>query len=116
MGSLFVLLEGLLFVAFGRFLELASIGFLGSSFVIQGVVISLLGLILFALGLLIHGEPHHHVANGLAVILLVILSLIFGFGGFLIGAFLAFIGGAWSISWVPSALKGPSSVRRQTSN
>jgi len=77
-GGLFVFLEGLL---------------------TGNIVMLLIGFFLFAAAALIHGEPHHHVADGMLALLLVFLSLVFGFGGFYIGALLAGAGGIWSIVW-----------------
>lgn len=79
-GGLFVFLEGLLT---GDILEL------------------LIGFFLFVAAVLIRGEPHHHLANGILALLLVFLSLVFGFGGFYIGALLAAVGGIWAIVWSP---------------
>lgn len=59
------------------------------------------GLFLFAVGVLIYAEPHHHLANGILSILLAVLSLLFGFGGFYLGALLAAIGGILAVVWSP---------------
>lgn len=79
-GGLFVFLEGLLTL---------------------GVVLLLVGFFLFVVAFLIHGEPHHHVANGILALLLAFLSLVFGFGGFYIGALLTGVGGILAIAWSP---------------
>ena len=79
-GSLLVLVEALLLVEIG---------------------LLIVGLFLFIVGLLIFAEPHHHLANGILGILLALLSLLFGFGGFYLGAVLAGVGGALSIVWSP---------------
>ena len=79
-GGLFVFLEGLL---------------------TGNIVVLLAGFFLFVVAVLIHGEPHHHVANGMLALLLVFLSLVFGFGGFYIGAILAAAGGVMAIVWSP---------------
>ena len=65
------------------------------------IVVLLAGFFLFVAAFLIHGEPHHHVANGMVALLLVFLSLVFGFGGFYIGAILAGAGGVIAIVWSP---------------
>ncbi len=61
----------------------------------------IVGLFLFAVGVLIYAEPHHHLANGILSILLAVFSLLFGFGGFYIGALLAAIGGILAVVWSP---------------
>lgn len=66
-----------------------------------GLVVLLAGFFLFVVAALIHGEPHHHVANGILALLLVFLSLVFGFGGFYLGALLAAVGGILAIVWSP---------------
>lgn len=91
-GSVLVLVEGLLFVEIG---------------------LLIVGLFLFIVGLLIFAEPHHHLANGILGVLLAVLSLLFGFGGFYLGALLAGVGGVLSIVWSPP--KSPvSAMARQT--
>jgi len=79
-GSVLVLVEALLF------LEIALL---------------VVGLFLFIVGLLIFAEPHHHLANGILGVLLAVLSLLFGSGGFYLGAVLAGVGGVLSILWAP---------------
>jgi len=91
-GGLFVFLEGLL---------------------TGNIAMLLIGFFLFVAAALIHGEPHHHVANGMLALLLVFLSLVFGFGGLYIGALLAAVGGVLAILWSPPKLVGPSRVAPQ---
>lgn len=79
-GGIFVLLEGLL-----------------SSTILMLIV----GFFLLVVAALVHGEPHHHMANGMLSLLLAFLSLVFGFGGFYIGALLAAAGGILAIIWSP---------------
>jgi hypothetical protein len=79
-GGLFVFLEGLL---------------------TGNIAMLLIGFFLFVAAALVHGEPRHHVADGMLALLLVFLSLVFGFGGFYIGALLAAVGGILSIVWSP---------------
>lgn len=80
---------------------------IGGAFVfVEGLVtgailVLLVGFFLFVAALLIHGEPHHHAANGILALLLAFLSLLFGLGGFYIGAFLAAVGGILAIIWSP---------------
>ena len=79
-GSLLVLLEA---VVFGELLLL------------------FVGILLLVAAFLIYGEPYHHLANGVFALLLAIVSVLFGFGGFYIGALLAGIGGVLAIVWSP---------------
>ena len=79
-GSLLVLLEAILFLEFG---------------------LLIVGLFLFATALLVYSEPYHHLANGILALVLALLSLLFGFGGFYLGAVLAGAGGVASIVWSP---------------
>jgi hypothetical protein len=92
-GGLFVFLEGLL---------------------TGNIVMLLIGFFLFVAAALIHGEPHHHLANGILTLLLVFLSLVFGFGGFYIGAILAAAGGVMAIVWSPPKSLVPSRVSPQS--
>jgi len=97
-GGLFVFLEGLL---------------------TGNIVVLLAGFFLFVVAVLIHGEPHHHVANGMLALLLVFLSLVFGYGGFYFGALLAAAGGILAIVWSPpkpviQSRLGPQSSPFQT--
>lgn len=91
-GGLFVFLEGLL---------------------TGNLVMLLVAFFLFVAAVLIHGEPHHHLANGMLALLLVFLSVVFGFGGFYIGALLAAVGGILAIVWSPPKLVAPSKVAPQ---
>lgn len=65
------------------------------------ILMLLVGFFLLVAAVLVHGEPHHHVANGMLSLLLVFLSLVFGLGGFYIGAILAAAGGILAIVWSP---------------
>jgi len=80
LGSLFVLLEAVLFA------ELLN---------------AVVGLVLFATSFLIFFEPHHHRANGILALLLSVLTLFFGLGGFYLGALFAAVGGILAIVWSP---------------
>ena len=90
MGGFLIVLEGLLF---------------------GEIVLVVAGLFLFVMALLVRHEPHHHVANGITVLLLVFLSFIFGAGGFFFGGLLAGIGGVLAIVWTARAPSGPVRVR-----
>jgi hypothetical protein len=113
-GGLLVVVEGLLTVELGSALEAFTLGLLGGSYVVQGTIVAFIGVFLFGFAFLIHGEPHHHFANGIVVLLLVVLSLVVGYGGFYLGAFLAGIGGLLAVAWTPSRPTGPVSVRRSS--
>ena len=65
------------------------------------LVLVIAGLFLWAFALLVRHEPHHHLANGIAVLLFVFLSFIFGSGGFVLGGLLAGAGAILSILWTP---------------
>lgn len=79
------------------------------------MVVLLAGFFLFVVAALIHGEPHHHLANGVLALFLVFLSLVFGLGGFYIGALLAAVGGIMAIVWSPPKPIVPSVVAPQSS-
>lgn len=79
-GSVFLLIEGALL---GELLVLVA------------------GLFLFVVGLLVYAEPHHHLANGILAILLAVLGLLFGLGGFYVGSILGIIGGVAAVVWSP---------------
>jgi hypothetical protein len=110
-GAWFVLIEGLLLVILGAFFSSSDFDGLGGALVTAGVVDAFVGVSMFGVALLIFAEPHHHVANGLLAIVLVVLSFLFGFGGFVIGALLATIGAILAIFWSPP--KGPVVVAVQ---
>ena len=74
-----------------------------------------IGMFLFIVALLIHSEPHHHAANGALALVLVFTSLLFGFGGFYLGALLAGIGGILAIAWSPPKLATRATAGRQSS-
>lgn len=90
-GGFLVLLEGLLF---------------------QEIIVAIAGLLLLGWALLVRHEPHHHVANGITILLFVFLSFAYGSGGFFLGGILAAIGGILSLVWNPRPLAAPVSVAR----
>ena len=90
-GGFLVLLEGVLF---------------------GEIVIAIAGLLLLGWALLVRHEPHHHVANGITILLFVFLSFAYGSGGFFIGGILAAIGGILSLVWKPRPIVAPVSVAR----
>jgi Family of unknown function (DUF6114) len=100
-GAWFVLIEGLLLVVLGAFVSSSSFGGAGGTLVTAGAIDAFVGVLMFGVALLVYAEPHHHVANGLLTLVLVGLSFLFGFGGFILGAILATIGGIMAIAWSP---------------
>jgi hypothetical protein len=111
-GAWFVLIEGLLFVVLGAFVASAQFGGLGGALVTAGFIDAFVGVCMFGVALLIFAEPHHHVANGLLAIVLVVLSFLFGFGGFVIGGILATVGAILAIAWSPPKASVLVSVQR----
>ncbi len=100
-GAWFVLIEGLLLVVLGAFVGSSDFDGLGGALVTAGAIDAIVGVLMFGVALLVYSEPHHHVANGLLALVLVVLSFLFGFGGFIIGAVLATIGAILAIAWSP---------------
>ncbi len=90
-GGFFVVLEGLL---------------LGE------LIVVFTGLFLFVMALLVRHEPHHHLANGIMTLVVVFMSLFFGYGGFYVGALLAAVGGILAIVWAPRPITAPVQVQR----
>ena len=82
-------------VAAGSILVLAE-----AIFLIE-IALLVVGLFLFVAAILIFAEPHHHLGNGILALLLAVLSLVFGYGGFYVGAILAAAGGVAAIVWSP---------------
>lgn len=80
---------------------IGSVLVLAEGIVLGEIVELVIGLFLFAGALLIYAEPHHHVADGILSLVLAALTLLFGFGGFYVGALLAAIGAVASIVWSP---------------
>jgi hypothetical protein len=107
LGALLVLFEGIVRLLLGSVFAAIGLGPLGLGIFLSGVVVAILGIVLFATGLLVHAEPHHHVANGLLALVLVGLSLLFGSGGFFLGALLASMGGVWALFWTPTLAPMP---------
>ena len=91
MGGFFVVVEGLL---------------LGE------LIVVFTGLFMFVMALLVRHEPHHHLANGIMTLVVVFMSLFFGYGGFYVGALLAAAGGILAIAWAPRPMTAPVQVRR----
>jgi hypothetical protein len=100
-GAWFVLIEGLLLVILGAFVASSSFDGLGGGLVIAGVIDAFVGVLMFGVALLVYSEPHHHLANGLLALVLVVLSFMFGFGGFVIGAIFVTLGAILAIVWSP---------------
>jgi hypothetical protein len=106
-AAMLVVLEGLFFLLVGALALGPNYGVLDGSLISAGFADAIVGVLLFGVALLTNAEPHHHVANGLLAIVLVVLSLVFGFGGFFLGALLGTIGALWAIFWTP---RGPPLV------
>lgn len=104
-GAWFVLIEGLLLVVLGAFVGTSDFGGVGGTLVVAGAIDAFVGVLMFGVALLVYAEPHHHVANGLLTLVLVGLSFLFGFGGFILGAVFATIGAILAIAWSPP--RGP---------
>jgi hypothetical protein len=100
-GAWFVLIEGLLLVVLGAFVASSNFGGVGGTLVTAGAIDAFVGVLMFGVALLVYAEPHHHVANGLLALVLVGLSFLFGFGGFILGAVLATVGAILAIAWSP---------------
>lgn len=92
-GGIFIILEGLLS---------------------GNVLMLIVGFFLLVVAALVHGEPHHHLANGMLSLLLAFLSLVFGLGGFYVGALLAAAGGVMAIVWSPPRPAVQSTVTLQS--
>jgi hypothetical protein len=93
-------------IAVGGFLVLAEGLLFGE------IVIAIAGALLLGWALLVRHEPHHHVANGITILLFVFLSFAYGSGGFYLGGILAGIGGILSFIWKPRPLAAPLSVKQ----
>jgi hypothetical protein len=113
-GAWFVLIEGLLLVVLGAFVSSSDYAGLGGTLVVAGALDSFVGVLMFGVALLVYAEPHHHVANGLLTLVLVVLSFLFGFGGFIIGAILATVGAILAIAWSPPKAPVVVAVRQSS--
>ena len=92
-GGIFILLGGLVFVAAGAILGSLGGGLIGGSIALYGGIGALLGILVIVGGVMMWMRPQQHVIWGVLVIIFAIISLPFGFGGFVIGFFLALNGG-----------------------
>ena len=104
-AGFFVLVGGIAFVLFGVVFA-ALFGFLPHFFLI-GV---LLGLLMMAMAVLLVTVPRFKAAWGVVTIVLSVLSLVFAFGGLVIGFIVGVVGGVLAIlqpSRVPPAVLGP---------
>jgi hypothetical protein len=96
-GGFLVVLEGLLIVESSTF---------------DMWVVLLAGLLLMGWALIVRHEPHHHVANGITILFFVLLTFVYGYGGFYLGGILAGVGGLLAIVWKPRPLTGPVRVQQ----
>ncbi len=102
-GAVFVLIEAFVFLIAGVFLSSSQFAGIAGALITGGIGDAIVGVLLFGVSLLINAEPHHHVANGLLALVLAVLSLFVGFGGFFIGFLLATIGAFAAIFWTAPA-------------
>lgn len=93
-GGIFILLWGALIAYIGA--TAISFGFAGGGVEAIGGLEAVLGLLIIVFGILLYVSPEHHVAYGVLVLVLAIVSLI-GLGGLIIGFILALIGGILGI-------------------
>lgn len=103
LAGIFILLGGLAFAALG--------GFFGTFFPVAGIVFVTIGLaagVIVLLGaIMMYVEPRQHVAWGIIVLVLSIVSLFTSLGGFLVGMILGIVGGALAIAWHPETAVMP---------
>lgn len=96
-GGLLMMLEGVYFAAYGSSIPSGS---LIPSLRVSGYLAVVEGALVLGLGLLVFTWPSWHRVVGIGSISLGLLSLFSG-GGFLLGAFLAWIGGVIAIYHAP---------------
>lgn len=76
----------------------------------SGVSTLLIGVLLIASGLMTWFQREGRILTGLTALILAVVAIpTSNFGGFVIGALLALLGGAMALSWAP----GPAPVRRR---
>ncbi len=73
-------------------------GIMGSLVAVGGAVGVVFGIIIMALGALLWKKPNKHVAFGVVILALSIISLIDG-GGFILGFILGLVGGILALVW-----------------
>jgi hypothetical protein len=100
-GGIFIVLGGIVEAAIGSFFTLFSFGLTGAV-VVLGVVGIILGVVIIAGSAQINSNPERsHVTWGAIILVISIVSIFAGMGGFFIGFILALIGGILAIVWKP---------------
>ena len=80
----------------------------------SGVSTLLIGVLLMCCGLMTWFQPEGRLLAGVAAIILAVVAIpTSNFGGFIVGALLALIGGALALSWVPGVKPARRSRRRR---
>lgn len=102
-GGIFTVLWGGLLLAIANLV--GSVGVVSVSGAIALVAVSQLvfGILMVILGTLLYIQPEHHVAYGVVILVISIISLVVGLGGLIIGFILGLIGGILGIVWRPTA-------------
>ncbi|MGD0257835.1 MAG: hypothetical protein ABSB90_08170 [Thermoplasmata archaeon] len=96
LGALFILAEGIVVVVLGDLLSSLGAITAGTAFSWIGALVVLFGLILFFLAVGVLLAPEYHLGIGITILVLSLLSFLFG-GGFVFGGVLGCIGGALAI-------------------
>ncbi|HEV2231409.1 MAG TPA: DUF6114 domain-containing protein [Thermoplasmata archaeon] len=98
-GGVFILLGGLVIASLGAFISFLFPG-LGAILVAGGLGVGILTLLM---GVLMFVMPQNKTIWGALTIVLAVVSLPFGLGGFIIGFILALIGGILAITYKSAA-------------
>ena len=105
LGGIFVILGGLTVLSLASLS--ASYGFIffgfGGAGLVYGAIGVLLGSLIVASSVLLRSRPDDHIAWGVVVFVLSILSWFGAFGGFFVGFLLGLIGGILAMVWQPRA-------------
>lgn len=109
-GGVFILLGGLLWIlaasllgAFGGMIPGIDVGGVTGMFQILGAIGIVLGLVIIVLGVLMSMKPAQAKILGVLVLVLSIVSIFAGGGGFYLGAILGIVGGILGIVFKPVA-------------
>ena len=94
-GGLFILLGGALVATLGAIISFLLPG-LGALLIVGGLSVGVLTLVM---GLLMFLSPSHKSVWGALTIVLAVVSIPFGLGGFILGFILALIGGILAITY-----------------
>lgn len=82
-------------------LVLSPLAFARITFITVSTLSLVSGVVILVSALLLKSRPKEHTTWGILILVFSILSF-FGMGGFLIGALLGIIGGAFALSWQPT--------------